>query len=160
MERFDNLSKTTPPASSDDATQNGRPQVNGNVKQEDGTAGKASTSDSSPGVPTPQTADDDTDADVAPPPKKRKREQDEDAKLAAKLQAEENCRARPSRGSVSKKPVVARKKSTPKKKSAAKIKKDDDSDIELGSDGEPKEKVRKGGFHVSLLGVTRRRSRI
>jgi upstream activation factor subunit UAF30 len=85
---------------------------------------------------------------MSPPPKKRKK-LDSDAKLAAKLQAEENSRARPSRNGVNKKPVAARKKSTPKKKSAAKIKADDDSDLELNSDGEKKEVVRKGGFHVS-----------
>ncbi|KAH8815470.1 SWIB/MDM2 domain-containing protein [Xylogone sp. PMI_703] len=79
------------------------------------------------------------------PKKKRKAEMD-DAKLAAMLQAQENNRARPTRGGVNKKAVVMRKKA-PKKKSAAKVKSADDSDLELGSDGEPKEVSRKGGFH-------------
>jgi upstream activation factor subunit UAF30 len=95
---------------------------------------------------TPVT--DESDVDLGPPKKKRK-QPDSDAKLAAKLQAEENSRARPSRGSVNKKPIAVRKKPTPKKKSSAKVKADDDSDLELNSDGEKKEVVRKGGFHVS-----------
>ena len=39
------------------------------------------------------------------------------------------------------------KKKTPKKKSADRVKADDDSDLELNSDGEVKEKPKKGGFH-------------
>ena len=65
------------------------------------------------------------------------------------LQAQENSRARPTRAGVPKKKnagVV--KKKTPRKKSEKKVKADDDSDLEVGSDGEVKEKVRKGGFHV------------
>lgn len=88
-----------------------------------------------------------SDEDDSPPKKKVKRKQDDDAKLAAKLQAQENTRIRSTRGAATKKSVV--KKSTPrKKKSAVKVKKADDSDVELNSDGEPKEVVRKGGFHV------------
>ncbi len=112
------------------------------MKQESKNGHKRQASDSSPGA-------DDSEVDKTPPPKKRK-QPDSDAKLAAKLQAEENSRARPSRGSVSKKPTVVRKKATPKKKSAAKIKGEDDSDVELNSDGERKDVVRKGGFHVRL----------
>jgi hypothetical protein len=98
-------------------------------------------------VPTPRSASDNSDIDMEPPKKKRK-QADSDAKLAARLQAEENSRARPSRGGVVKKAVVSRKKASPKKKSAAKVKADDDSDIELDSNGEAKEVNRKGGFHV------------
>lgn len=70
----------------------------------------------------------------------------DDAQLAAMLQAQENSRTRATRGGGTKKKTVVRKK-TPKKKSADKIKADDDSDLELDSQGEVKEKVRKGGFH-------------
>jgi len=146
MERFDNISKTTPPTSSDDALKNPTSQVNGQPKQELNGA-KGNSTPSSSGAPTPGT--DESDIDVSPPKKKRK-QPDSDAKLAAKLQAEENSRARPSRAGVNKKTVVIRKKSTPKKKSAAKVKADDDSDLDLNSDGEKKDVVRKGGFHVSL----------
>lgn len=97
---------------------------------------------------------DDDDDDGAPPKKKRKQnkgvkdegEGDADAKLAAKLQAEENSRSRATRGGGAKKKAPSKKRA-PKKKSSDKVKAEDDSDIELGSDGEIKEKVRKGGFH-------------
>lgn len=91
---------------------------------------------------------DDSDVDEPSPKKKQKRQPaDSDAKLAALLQAQENSRARATRGGVSKKPVKA--KAAKRKKSAAKIKAADDSDIELNSDGEKKVVERKGGFHVS-----------
>ena len=71
----------------------------------------------------------------------------DDAKLAAMLQAAENRSARATRGAGNKK--VVKTKRTPKKprKSASKVKAVDDSDVELGSDGEVKEKPKKGGFH-------------
>jgi upstream activation factor subunit UAF30 len=80
-------------------------------------------------------------------PKKKRKEEDSDAKLAALLQAEENSRARSTRG-VTKKPTAVRKKLV--KKTPTKVKADDGSDMELNSDGEKKEVIRKGGFHVSL----------
>lgn len=83
-------------------------------------------------------------------PKKKRKEEDSDAKLAALLQAEENGRARTTRG-VTKKPIAARKK--PVKKTPAKVKADDGTDVELKSDGEKKEAVRKGGFHVSFVPI-------
>lgn len=71
----------------------------------------------------------------------------DDAKLAAMLQAQENRTARATRGAGTKK--VTKTKRAPKKprKSASKVKATDDSDVELGSDGEVKEKPKKGGFH-------------
>lgn len=99
---------------------------------------------------TTPSPDDASDSDVSPPAKKRKSpkgsKEVDDAKLAAMLQAQENSRARATRGGGTKKKVVQKKK-TPKKKSADKIKADDDSELELNSDGEVKEKVKKGGFH-------------
>lgn len=147
MERFDNISKTTPPTSSDDALKNTTPQVNGQPKQEYKNGTKRGSTPSSSGGPTPES--DESDVDPSPPKKKRK-QPDSDARLAAKLQAEENSRARPSRAGVNKKAIVIRKKSTPKKKSSAKVKAVDDSDLDLNSDGEKKDVVRKGGFHVSI----------
>jgi len=91
----------------------------------------------------------DSDEDAAPPKKKVKKEKGavDDAKLAAMLQAAENRSARATRGAGNKK--VVKTKRTPKKprKSASKVKAVDDSDVELGSDGEIKEKPKKGGFH-------------
>ena len=148
MERFDYASSSAaalPPSSAPE------PQTNGHssVKTEPKVKSK---------TPRSETPDDDEDEDsdtVSSAKKKRKQTNpaNDDAKLAAKLQAQENSRARPTRGGNDKKRVVkkpgARVKKE-KKKSADKIKKDDDSDLELGSDGEVKEKVKKGGFHVSL----------
>jgi chromatin remodeling complex protein RSC6 len=63
------------------------------------------------------------------------------------LQAQENSRvSRSTRGSGNKK-VVKKTPKKPRKKSEKKVKAEDDSDIEVGSDGEVKEKVKKGGFH-------------
>ncbi len=95
--------------------------------------------------------DEDVLSDVVdkPPKKKRKAEPlDEDALFAAKLQAEENSRARPTRGGTNRKGAVVKKKKSPvKKKTAKKIKSEDDSDVE-GSGSEDKEVNRSGGFHV------------
>ncbi|KAG4440358.1 hypothetical protein IFR05_004151 [Cadophora sp. M221] len=91
----------------------------------------------------------DSEEDEAPPKKKVKKEKAavDDAKLAAMLQAQENRTGRATRGAGNKK--VVKTKRTPKKprKSASKVKAADDSDVELGSDGEVKEKPKKGGFH-------------
>jgi hypothetical protein len=75
----------------------------------------------------------------------------DDAKLAAMLQAQENSRTRSTRGGVNKKATPKKRK--PKKKSEKKVKADDDSEVELNSDGEVKEKPKKGGFHVSLFWI-------
>ncbi|KAI4194179.1 MAG: hypothetical protein LQ350_007919 [Teloschistes chrysophthalmus] len=79
--------------------------------------------------------------------KKRKRSPlDEDAVFAARLQAEENSRARPTRGGgVTKKVVPAKKKKTPKKKTADRVDAADDS--ELDSESAEKKVNRSGGFH-------------
>ena len=97
--------------------------------------------------------DDLSDVPDTPPPKKKRKAEplDADAAFAAKLQAEENIRARPTRGGANRKnPVVKKKKRTPKKKTANKVKAEDDSDID-GSDVEEKKPIRSGGFHVRLL---------
>ncbi|KAI9754226.1 MAG: hypothetical protein M4579_004823 [Chaenotheca gracillima] len=88
---------------------------------------------------------------LQPAKKKRKTEAlDADALYAAKLQAEENNRARPTRRGANKKVTPAKKKKSPTK-SKAKVKDEDDSDIESGSGAERKRKVnRSGGFHKPL----------
>lgn len=77
----------------------------------------------------------------------------EDAKLAARLQAEENSRARPTRGIAQRKTASSATKSSPKKKrterSARKIKNEDDSGVESSGDHEVK---KTGAFHVSPPG--------
>ena len=95
-------------------------------------------------------------APPSPPKKKRKAEVDEDAIMAARLQAEENSRARPTRGGSARKPPAVKKKKTPKKKTATKVHADDDSDLDgEGSAGERKVN-RNTGFHVSALSFAAR----
>lgn len=152
-ERFDFIrqldSSTTAAAPPPKPAANGH--SNGMVKAKPKKEVKADSPFSSLGTATPSVADaDDSDVDISPPKKKQRNNTytDSDAKLAAMLQAEENSRSRPTRGGVNKKAVAMRKKPSTKKKSATKIKADDDSDMDLNSDGEKKDVVRKGGFHV------------
>ncbi|KAH7417575.1 hypothetical protein BKA64DRAFT_303617 [Cadophora sp. MPI-SDFR-AT-0126] len=117
------------------------------VKQE--STPPSSSRDDSASADIKSSPSDYDEEDVPPPKKKVKKEKGavDDATLAAMLQAAENRSARATRGAGSKK--VVKTKRTPKKprKSASKIKAVDDSDVELGSDGEVKEKPKKGGFH-------------
>ncbi|KAL4776922.1 SWIB/MDM2 domain-containing protein [Aspergillus nidulans var. acristatus] len=96
------------------------------------------------------SADSDDRSSKNPTPKKQKASHDidADALFAAKLQAEENMRARPTRGASTRKAApVKKKKSTAK--TAKKVKAEDDSDI--GSGSESGKKVnRSGGFHKPL----------
>ncbi|RDW68580.1 hypothetical protein BP5796_09237 [Coleophoma crateriformis] len=127
MERFDKASTDAVPVAS--------PPVNGHFKTEV----KAERAESTP----PAVKSEDSEVDDSPPKKKRKSKPVDDAELAAMLQAQENSRARPTRGGEKRKAKVVKK---PRKKSAKKVKADD-SDVELNSEGEPKEKEKKGGFH-------------
>jgi upstream activation factor subunit UAF30 len=92
------------------------------------------------------------------PPKRRKEEiLDSDAAYAAKLQAEENLRARPTRGAkganTRKAPVKKKKPST--KGSKKVVSPEDDSDVDA-SGSEPKKEVnRTGGFHVGAMVLNR-----
>ncbi|KAJ5761197.1 hypothetical protein N7520_008353, partial [Penicillium odoratum] len=94
-----------------------------------------------------------SDPSDSPPPKKLKSEADidADAVFAAKLQAEENLRARPTRGGNARRaaPTKKKTKSKPKAKTSARVKAEDDSDLESGSDTK-KEVNRTGGFHKPL----------
>ncbi|KAJ5865095.1 uncharacterized protein N7529_007011 [Penicillium soppii] len=86
---------------------------------------------------------------ASPPAKKRKPDDDVDADavFAAKLQAEENSRARPTRGGNTRRAAPSKKKS--KAKTTKRVKASDDSDI--GSGDEPKKEVnRNTGFHKPL----------
>lgn len=88
-------------------------------------------------------------ASASPPPKKRKPDADVDADalFAAKLQAEENMRARPTRGANTRRAAPSKKRS--KAKTAKRVKAEDDSDVDSGSETK-KEVNRTGGFHVRL----------
>lgn len=89
--------------------------------------------------------------DKSPPKKKRKSDLvDADAIFAAKLQAEENLRARPTRGANSRKTApVKKKKSVAKSKTSKKVKAEDDSELDEPDSESKKEVTRTGGFHVS-----------
>ncbi|KAJ5787669.1 hypothetical protein N7457_002659 [Penicillium paradoxum] len=86
-------------------------------------------------------------ASASPPPTKKHKpdiDTDADAAFAAKLQAEENLRARPTRGGHSRRAAPTKKKS--KAKTSKRVKAEDDSDI--GSGEETKKEVnRNTGFH-------------
>ena len=122
-------------------------EVNGHATD---SAPDPSRSTSFPGAtssPSKRRADDSdlSDATASPQPKKRKANPSaelDDAAFAARLQAEENNRARSTRGGVTKKkPRVKKQK---KEKPARKLK--ENGEPESGTDAEPQ---RKGGFHVS-----------
>lgn len=97
--------------------------------------------------------DDLSDVPNSPSPnKKRKAEHfvDADAAYAAKLQAEENSRARSTRGGATRKSTAIKKKRrSPKKKTSDRVKAEDDSDLlDSGSEAVEKKVNRSGGFHV------------
>ncbi|OJD16558.1 hypothetical protein AJ78_03295 [Emergomyces pasteurianus Ep9510] len=91
-------------------------------------------------------------SDKLPPKKKRKSDLvDADAIFAAKLQAEENLRARPTRGANSRKTApVKKKKPAGKSKTSKKVKAEDDSDLDEPDSESKKEVTRTGGFHKPL----------
>ncbi|EXJ64826.1 hypothetical protein A1O7_01164 [Cladophialophora yegresii CBS 114405] len=104
---------------------------------------------SSESSPAKRVAESDEVSDVAdtPPPKKRQKATvDADAAFAAKLQAEEDKMARPTRGGGTRKSAPAKKKKKKPKKD--RITASDDSEI----DGEEKESKpkRDTGFHKPL----------
>jgi upstream activation factor subunit UAF30 len=90
-------------------------------------------------------------ADKPPPKKKRKADMvDADAIFAARLQAEENLRARPTRAGNARKAIpVRKKKGSSKPKTSKKIRSEDDSDLDGSGSDVKKEVNRTGGFHVS-----------
>lgn len=83
--------------------------------------------------------------DSPPPKKKRKTSIDADAAYAARLQAEEDARARPTRGGASRKAAPVKKKK--KKAKKERVTGSDDSDLEDEENPKPK---RNTGFHVYL----------
>ena len=78
------------------------------------------------------------------PPKKRKSVIDDDAAFAARLQAEENSRARPTRGGNVRKVTTAKKK----RKTATRVSTNDDSDVSGSETGSKRKVNRSHPFHV------------
>ena len=110
------------------------------------------TSEHKTGTKRPSHSDKEEELSEAPTPtppkKKRKAEIDEDAAFAARLQAEENSRARPTRGGAARKPQPVKKKKSPKKKTSSKVNADDDSELDGGVSGTERTVNRNTGFHV------------
>ena len=107
-------------------------------------------------TPPKRSAESDDVSDLAngsPLKKKRKPSLDADALYAAKLQAEEDKLARPTRGGSSRKGAPAKKKRTPKKKTSARVRASDDSDIDDSESGE-KKPPKTTGFHVSQASLS------
>lgn len=122
-------------------------KTNGHVKSR-----SSSTSDSGR---KREAEDSDLDSDVvvdAPPKKKRKDTKDStketDAEIAARLQAQEDRAARPTRGAAPRKAAPAKKKKTPKKKTAARVTGSDDSEVDEGGTG--RKVNRETGFHKPM----------
>jgi hypothetical protein len=107
-------------------------------------------------TPPKRSVESDDNSDMgngSPPKKKRKPSMDADALYAAKLQAEEDKLARPTRGGNSRKSALAKKKKSPKKKTSARVRASDDSDMDDSESGE-KKPPKNTGFHVSPAPVS------
>ncbi|RMZ81936.1 hypothetical protein DV737_g2302, partial [Chaetothyriales sp. CBS 132003] len=94
-------------------------------------------------------ADEANEVDGAPPKKKQKAEAEDDAAIAARLQAEEDRLARPTRGGNSRKAAPAKKKKRTPRKSKNRIGSEDDSD--LGGEDKPKRPKSNTGFNAIQL---------
>lgn len=151
MQRFDKLfaEQETQNASQDATAQvhahHAKPAANGkeSTSVTPPTSKRKADSEEADSVSVPSVA--------SPPPKKKVRkveDMDTDAALAAKLQAEENARSRPTRGGNPRKAAPTPKKKA-KKKSKSKVNADDDSDVD-GSATERKVN-RNSGFHKPLI---------
>lgn len=157
MERFDHFSADQEKASAspDGAAQ---PTTNGH-SADDSTATKSGPEPASSPAETPskREVEDDIDVgDASPPKKKRKPDHvDADAAFAARLQAQENLLARPTRGGNTRKaaPIKKKKKSPSKVKTAKKVRASDDSDLS-GSDVAERAVNRNTGFHVSVSSIS------
>ncbi|KAL4907407.1 hypothetical protein BDW74DRAFT_123967 [Aspergillus multicolor] len=131
------------------------PTPNGNAQHGDSATPVEPSSPSQSSTAQKRQADSADLEDIptkTPPSKKQKQKPshdiDSDAVFAAKLQAEENLRARPTRGASTRKAAPVKKRK-PTAKTAKKVRAEDDSDI--GSGSESGKKVnRSGGFHKPL----------
>lgn len=144
------------------AEKNAAIQINGHsaTSKEESSESPRPKQEETPPVSTEShrhVSDDDELSDVpnTPSPKKKRKVEhvvDADAAYAARLQAEENSRARSTRGGANRKNITFKKKKrSPKKKTSDKIKAEDDSDLQdSGSEITEKKVNRSGGFHVSF----------
>jgi upstream activation factor subunit UAF30 len=148
--RFDKFNNAAAPAkatTTSKAATNGTSHAKPSQKPRDAAADDASVDMKSEGYEEDEMSDV-VDSPKKSPKKKRKTESiDNDAKLAAKLQALENTKARSTRGGGTKKATPIKKKKASKSKTRLKAEDDSEIDSEVGE--ERKRKVnRNGGFHV------------
>ncbi|KAB8076925.1 SWIB/MDM2 domain-containing protein [Aspergillus leporis] len=145
MERFDIFAENGGNGASPEAATSATPATNGH----DSVTPVESSSPRSSKSHKRQADSEERESNKTPPAKKKKPDHDVDADalFAAKLQAEENMRARPTRGASTRKAQPAKKKVT-KAKTSKKVKAEDDSDVESSS--EAKKVNRSGGFHKPL----------
>ncbi|KAL1990497.1 hypothetical protein VTN49DRAFT_6336 [Thermomyces lanuginosus] len=144
MERFDIFASQADQGSTTPAE-----AVNGHNANGKGNE-KASASPSSSPQKRPAENERPEDAGSKSPKAKRQKPDHDieaDALFAAKLQAEENKRARPTRGSANRKTTLVKKKA----KTAKKVRAEDDSGLDSSSEAGKKEVNRSGGFHKPLL---------
>lgn len=162
-ERFDNLTEASDASAAKSAAKpapkpepEDKPTINGSsTPSPNGIVVPKQTTASASASPVKREAgsEDLSELEEAAPPKKKAKkakpgkDEDDDAVYAAKLQAQLNNSARPTRGGGAKPVKATPKKKAPKKKSSAKISAADDSDI--GSGGEDEKKTERGGaFNV------------
>lgn len=147
MERFDIFTEQGGIGASPET---GTPATNGHGKEQESVTPVEPSSPAQSSWSQKRHADSEDRSDQSsksPPAKKKKQDNDVDADalFAAKLQAEENMRARPTRGSTTRRAPLTKKKT--KAKMSKKVKAEDDSDLDSGSDT-GKKVNRSGGFHV------------
>lgn len=142
MERFDRYAEQDGLGGSPEET------ATSNGQRDSVSAAEPSPPASSSPVKRQASSDNTSDPASASPPAKKQKPDDEcdaDAAFAAKLQAEENSRARPTRGGNTRRAAPSKKKS--KAKTSKRVKASDDSDIASGEETK-KEVNRNTGFHV------------
>ena len=155
MERFDIFAAKRDRAKSSSEVPSAAPTSNGHNQTQESVSPAPSSSNASSSLPKKRDADSDLSSDrstKAHAPKKHKKTAsnvDADAIYAAKLQAEENKRVRSTRGGNTRKAAPVKKKA--KTKTSKKVKAEDDSELESGSETTKKEVNRSGGFHVCFL---------
>jgi upstream activation factor subunit UAF30 len=149
MERFDRYADQNGVGGSPDET------ATSNGQRDSASAAVPSPPPSSSPVKRHVSSDGASDPTTASPPAKKQKPDDDmdaDAAFAAKLQAEENSRARPTRGGNTRRAAPSKKKS--KAKTSKRVKASDDSDIASGD--EPRKEVnRNTGFHVCFYNVSK-----
>ncbi|RMZ80646.1 hypothetical protein DV738_g2631, partial [Chaetothyriales sp. CBS 135597] len=121
--------------------------TNGVHKSSEESAADSRSFESSPAKREGEDDDLSEVAHGAPPKKRRKPDAEDDAAIAARLQAEEDRLARPTRGGTSRKAAPTKKKKKTPRKSKNRLGSEEDSD--LGGEDKPKKPKSNTGFNAS-----------